>query len=69
MAKTLPDILENPMVMYREPSTNILGRCPCGCGEVLQAGYEAISWDDKVFYDEFHLVKYLERTDGLKRVS
>ena len=69
MAKTLPDIIENPMVMYREPRTLILGTCPCGCKEVLQAGYEAIAWDDKVFYDEFHLAKYLEKYDGLRRVS
>ena len=69
MAKRLPDMVENPMILYREPQARILGVCPCGCGEVLQAGYEAIEWNDLVFFDEFHLVKYLERTDGLRRVS
>ena len=56
-------------IPIREPFEHSLGTCPCGCGKVLKAGYEALEWDDKVFYDEFHLVKYLEKQDGLRRVS
>jgi hypothetical protein len=71
MAKQLTDLPEHTRFGFpiREPFPVTLGFCPCGCNEALQSGYEALEWNDMVFYDEFHLVKYLEKTDGLRRVS
>jgi hypothetical protein len=51
--------IENPMVRYTDRPARILGKCACGCGQVIEEGYEFIEWDGRYFVDYPCLMSYL----------
>lgn len=74
MAKTLPDIIENPMVIerpYRSPEPVIpLYKpdpvCGCGCGKTVIDGYK---YDDEYFYSDACVIRMMLNEGWLKKVG
>lgn len=53
----------------REPKTNVLGICECGCRQRIESGNEYIEWDGMYFVDRSHVIDYLKKFDGLREVG
>lgn len=53
----------------REPLSNFLGICPCGCKEAVTSNYAYVEWDGEYWVDTSHIIKYLKDHDNLREVG
>ncbi|ULL14331.1 hypothetical protein DVH26_07645 [Paenibacillus sp. H1-7] len=51
----------------KHPGT--LGRCHCGCGELLTTEDAYIRWDDQYFTDRSCVMKYLKNNFDLEEIG
>jgi hypothetical protein len=56
-------------IPIREPLPNMLGWCPCSCGEAVTSNYAYVEWDNEYWVDTFHIIAYLKEKDDLREVG